>query len=326
MKKFFLILLAFVLLACSSSERTLLDSTTTPSITPTKTGTPTRIPKATMTPSRTPTPCPPSGESMTKGNITIFFEEGVSPKDCDFFSLYLGKYAEWAQIADVETGPVEVYVMADVENLVDTQYRLAKERGCNPDLRERIFSDWVDRPGAQAQGTFRAAFYWVQGDEWKKSEKHLKIESIVHEVTRIVQMNYAGSCPKYWSFLPNWYQVGQAQWLSTNLTFEWALKRNPLYFHDCRANLGTLELGNNCAYFLGEHAFVLLAHDFPDANSFDLLEKISNGSSFSTAFYETYGISAAEFFERFDNYRKNEYSFKTLTPIPAEVLTTTPTP
>jgi hypothetical protein len=264
-------------------------------------------------PSATLVPCPPEGTPIVFGNLKIFFDSGVPQIECELFSIYLGKYNAWMEENNYWTGPLEIYVFSNTEPLVNFEYDWGKNHGCNPDSKDAIRALWEERPGTQAQSFYGASFYHVFAATWPTAELNEKVAGVVGETVNQTDLNYAGSCQRFWQ-VPDWVQEGFPVYLARLLEAQWGIvpaefgKDNLL---GCQEALAELDSGETCVYVLGAQAFALLNYDHPDVKPFDLWEGIKEGKTFNRAFQETYGISVAEFYERFDGFRAAGYPFPT---------------
>lgn len=303
-------LLFFVILLVSCSPQISSEHEVIPTL-PTSTSIPTstRTPRPTRTPTATLIPCPTSG-MLTVGDIQIFFHEAdITPADCKFFATYVEKVNEWATINGFLTKNAQVHVFTTPAVVTDFEYEWAQKAGCNPESKEIILQSWKS---GGAHASLGSAFFMITG-WWDKNHNSENIVALVHELTHVIQGNYAGSCQRMWQ-IPDWYKEGQAQYFGRLLSSEWGVEPADVRENllGCNYKLSQLVSGQDCIYMQGEQAFILLREKHGE-RSMDVFMEIAKGKSFNTAFYDVYKINVSAYSDEFDAYHLNGYK---LPPVP----------
>lgn len=278
-------------------------SESTKTFLPTPTATATR--QSTSTPRPTLTPCP---LQMQVEDVTIIFDQVASGECARIFQLVSDTQA-WLIEQELDTGPAEVYVFGNFEDVVAFEYGIHK----GSQTYEEVEKSWLGGSGARSHPGVVILF--TGGQWWKTVSQAEADKAVVHEMVHIVQYWLYGEGKRYFRNVPFWFSEGQAEYISRMLLQFWGvapLNVTQTLRNECNGSYG-LDVRGNCLYVQGEQMFILLSLQYGD-RSFQVWELLGEGVSFEASFKEVYGITVSEFGRSFDAFHRNKYRF--VTPIP----------
>jgi hypothetical protein len=293
--------------------------TMTPSPTNTLTSTPTFIPTSTVT--RTPSPAPTGlpTHTLTRTplppavNVTFKFDEGVPPKE----QQKIQDIVSLAQQSLGQVGPLTIYAYADLDTLMaeeDKALRRSPTSADSIETRRRYEQNILP-----AEAILGSIFVYA-GKSWQARSLETNSSTLTHEYFHNVQYYLSGLGQGKTG--ATWFVEGGAEYATylaltkVNLadldrvrTDKFKQTRglsNPLNSIETRA--GSEMEDYNARYSLGYFAVAYLASNYGDQAVIQKYwEGMRGGTTWQMAFQSAFGIPVADFYAKFEEYRRTQF-------------------
>ncbi len=253
------------------------------------------------------TGCSPLSGSLrqTLGDINLYFYCGITDDQRELITEYVGHALE-AVPAGLAL-KADVYVLSDPQQAAGVRFGWLLAHGY-----PQPYQDVLHHVGAECGEAERGVLFFYLTDEcWYSSSAYPNAELVLHEMHHLIQLEISGPAPYG---VPVWLEEGAADffaWKQLN-ALNASSFREPAPSPACNYRLTDLEVWSDpartvCVYWEGQQAAGWLIEAYGVDTYYGVLQHTAS-ASFDTRFAETYGISTANFYRLFDQYRKSGYS------------------